>query len=139
MSSNSPIRAAVLVLVSSCCLPSGDATKSASTVPPQPAPATALAALEKDLRETGAYPGIVRSLKYEGDRSNRIVIAVDGSFFRTPRQGRLGFVQVLQQAWAKHRCPGQPDSCHIRVEDGRGNRVAGSGMFGSVVSLEADP
>jgi len=91
------------------------------------------------LVETGVFPGMVSKLEVGGAAGYEVVATMGGTYLRAPRQQQLQFAQVLQRAWAKSKCPGHGDACHVRLVDLMGNRLGGSGMFGSVVSLEPVP
>ena len=102
--------------------------------PPPPAidPAKALVDYERTLKEIGVAPTMVTKFALRG---KEVILTVDNGFHRLSKPERLSAAQNLWRGWAQAACPGDLDSCHVRLVDQNGNKVGGSGMVGSFVSV----
>ena len=78
------------------------------------------------------YGRLVESVSIQEDEAT---IMVSDAWHFLPQQLRLQRAQELWAVWAKIHSKTKPDHSFLKLVDGNGNRVGGSGFVGSSVSV----
>jgi hypothetical protein len=65
-----------------------------------------------------------------------VIVTVGSTWHHAIRQQRLMAAQKLWRAWSEINSPTDPDKSRIKLVDGNGNEVGGSGVMGSSIDIK---
>ncbi len=82
---------------------------------------------------TSYLPKVVESASAKG---NELTVEVKSAWHRMPRAMRAEQARKMWKTWATANTPADPDKSYLKITDGTGHKVGGSGMMGSTVDVD---
>lgn len=85
----------------------------------------------RSLDSTGAV-----LVSVNADSRNMAEVTVGDAWHTQPKYVRLQMAENLWQSWVEITSPQSPDSAYLKLVDVNGDKVGGSGIAGSLVSVQ---
>lgn len=94
------------------------------------------AVAKERLRVVMSYlPKIAESASLKG---NELTVEIKPTWHLWPRSLREEQTRKMWKTWALANSPGDPDKSYLKITDGTGKKIGGSGMMGSSIDVDDD-